>query len=392
MIVLDNCEHLAGDVGALVGRVLRDSPSLRVLATSRVSLGVPGEVVWNVSPLAPETAGYELFVQRGEHVRSASVANADRAAVTEICERLDGIPLAIELASARLRIMTVEQIVEHLADRFGLLVSSDGHADDRQQSLLAVLSWTYDVLDLPERHLLGRVASCVDGFTLEAAVALGGDTPLAVVDRLERLVGAGLVTFTDRPGTGRYRMLETVRDFVAGRLSPDDHFAVGEAHARYYATVAESIAEMEAAGADGWLQLGDREIGNLRAAMGWAFAEGEARLGISVAKNLWRYFYEQATGSNENVRWGRLVLDLVEEDDDDVMFVAAGTLIEAYNLNDLAASEVVAERIRRGLDSVQSPAVRSRAVRRARDVDRRNRPSGGRCVLRRGVAGGIGAA
>ena len=216
LIVLDNCEHLGRDVGRLIGRLLRDAPALSVLATSRVSLGVPGEVVWNVPPLPAATAGFELFVQRAEHVRPASITDADHATVIQICERLDGIPLAIELAAARLRIMTAEQIAEHLADRFGLLVSTERHADERQQSLLAAMSWSYDLLDGPERDLLSRMSSCVDGFSLDAAVALSGGERLAVVDRLDRLVSAGMITFSDRGGTGRYRMLETVRDFAAG--------------------------------------------------------------------------------------------------------------------------------------------------------------------------------
>jgi predicted ATPase/DNA-binding SARP family transcriptional activator len=362
LIVVDNCEHVADDVGRLIGALLRDAPDLCVLATSRVSLGVPGEVVWNVPPLPAATAGVELFGQRAEHIRPGSVAQADHSVIVEICERMDGIPLAIELASARLRTMTVEQIAEHLADRFRLLVNTERRADERQQSLLATLSWSYDLLDAPERALLSQLASCVDGFTLDAAVVLSDGDRLDVLGRLDRLVGAGLVAFSEHAGVGRYRMLETVREFAADRLEPQDRTDANHRHAAYYATVAAAVAELIAAGDDEGIRLADRELGNLRAAMGWAYAHGQARVGMGMAHHLWRYFYDQPTGSNENIRWGLLALDSIEDDDEDTMLVAADTVIEAYNLGDRDAVEAGVDRIQRGLDEVRTPHVRSRLL------------------------------
>ena len=133
-------------------------------------------------------------------------------------------------------------------------------------------------------------------------------------------------------------MLETVRDFAASHVRPGST-SVRLAHARYFATVAAEIAALRSTGSDGWIDLGDREIGNLRAAMAWAFAHGHARLGMTIAHDMWHYFWAQPSGSNENVRWGQLALDLIDDDGDDVLLVAAGTVIEAYNLGDLRVAD-----------------------------------------------------
>ncbi len=319
-------------------------------------------MIWPVPPLPTDTAAVELFVERAGLVRPGSVGAADHAVLAQIGERLDGIPLAIELASARLRTMTLEQLAEHVEDRFRLLTAMDRRADDRHRSLLATMTWSYELLDDPDRELLGRMSVCADGFSLDAAVASCGGDPLDVVDRLDRIVDTGLLTFADRDGVGRYRMLETVRDFAVAQLAPGEHVAAEQVHVHYCAGVAAEIAALRVSGDDDWIHLGDREISNLRAAMAWAFANGQPRLGMAMANDLWGYFWQQASGSNENVRWGRLALDLIDEDDDDIMLVAAGTVIEAYNLGDVAALRAAAARVRRGLDAVRDPVVRSRLL------------------------------
>ncbi len=362
LIVVDNCEHLGVEVGLLVGRLLARAPGIRILATSRVSLGVSDEVVWQVPPLPTTTAAIELFTARALLVRPDSVTATDGALIAQICERVDGIPLAIELAAARLRTMTVAEVAEHLEDRFGLLTRADRDVDDRHRSLLATMRWSHDLLAEPDRELLRHVSPCIDGFSLDASVALCAGGRLDVVDRLDRLVAAGLLTFTARSGVGRYRLLETVRDFVASLLDQGERVAAALAHASYYATIAARITELRTDGTDQWIRLGDHEIGNLRAAMAWAFANERPRLAMAMASDLWRYFWEQASGSNENVRWGRLALDVIDEDDDAVMLVAAGTVIEAYNLGDVEAMHVAETRVRRGLASDRAPAVRSRLL------------------------------
>ncbi len=222
LIVVDNCEHLVDDVGDLVGRLVRAAPDVRVLTTSRLSLGVRDEVIWHVQPLAIATAAFELFSQRARLVRPGfQVDDSNRGVIEQICERLDGIPLAIELASARLKTMTVNQVADHLEDRFRLLTRADRNADGRQQSLLATMTWSYDLLDDADSELLRRLSVFTDGFTLEAATVIGSDgapSTIDVLDSLDRLVDASLITFVEVGGAARYRMLETVRDFAAGQL------------------------------------------------------------------------------------------------------------------------------------------------------------------------------
>ena len=343
---------------------------------------MPDEVVWNVPPLPTATAAVRaLRAARRARAAGLRATDADHAAVAQICERLDGIPLAIELASARLRIMTVEQIAEHLEDRFRLLVSTDRQADARQRSLLATLTWSYDLLDDGSATCSGGCPAAWTGSRSMPRSPCRAATRLAVVDRLERLVAAGLVTFADRAAIGRYRMLETVRDFAAGQREPGDDTAAGLAHAD--ATTPPSPPTSPGCGprrGRTGSHLGDREIGNLRAGMGWAFANDHARLGMATAHDLWHYFWTQASGSNENVRWGRLALDLIDDDEDDVALVAAGTVIEAYNLGDVPALQLAADRVRRALGTVRAPARRGRAARRAR---RRRRWTPTRALPRR---------
>ena len=157
-------------------------------------------------------------------------------------------------------------------------------------------------------------------------------------------------------------MLETVRDFAAGQLDEHDRDQLGLSHATYYSTIAARIGELRFDDHETSVRLGDQELGNLRAAMTWAFTNLHARLGMSIASDLWRYFWEQASGGNENVRWGRTALELIDEDDDDVLLVAAGTVIEAYNLGDRDAEAYAAKRVRRGLGVVNDPVVKSRLL------------------------------
>ncbi len=405
LIVVDNCEHLADDVGHLVARIVRAAPNVRVLATSRVRLGVPDEVIWQVQPLAVATSAFELFSQRARLVRPGFVVDdSNHAVIEQICERLDGIPLAIELASARLKAMTVSQIADHLDDRFRLLTRADLSADTRQRSMVATMSWSYDLLDDADRELLRRLSVFTDGFTLEAATVIGNDTtrPPAtrdtvatatadVLDGLDRLVDAGLITFVEADGTARYRMLETVRDFAAGRLDGHDRDQLGLSHATYYSTIAARIGALRFEDHEASVRLGDQELGNLRAAMTWAYANAHYRLGMSIASNLWRYFWEQASGGNENVRWGRTALELIDDDDDDVLLVAAGTVIEAYNLGDRERGGVRRgtgpSRARRG----QRPGCQVAAPGGNGHVSDGVGPTSRRSVPRRGVGHGTAA-
>jgi predicted ATPase/DNA-binding SARP family transcriptional activator len=209
LLVLDNCEHVVDAVAALADDLLATVPSLTVLTTSRVPLLVPGEAVVTPQPLPAATAGSALFVDRATSGRPGVVL--DPALVERVCARLDGLPLAIELAAARLRSMTLPELDRRLADRFAVLVGGDRTAPDRHRTLLAVIEWSRRLLSPEAADALAMLAVFPDGFTEDSAGRLLGGDASAV---LTELVDQSLLSFAERaPGTGRYRMLETVREY-----------------------------------------------------------------------------------------------------------------------------------------------------------------------------------
>jgi predicted ATPase/DNA-binding SARP family transcriptional activator len=217
LLVLDNCEHVVGAVAELVAFLISAAADLRVLTTSRAPLEIGAEHVYLLGELEPADAA-ALFRDRALAARPG--AELPGALVRSIVTRLDGLPLAIELAAAKVRAMAVEEIDRRLEDRFALLRGGDRTAPDRHQTLLAVIDWSWNLLDGPERRALRRLALFNDGFTLEAAEAVLGDGAL---DAVQGLVDQSLLSIRDAPGGVRYRMLETVREF--GRLQLD---AAGE--------------------------------------------------------------------------------------------------------------------------------------------------------------------
>ncbi len=361
LIVVDNCEHIVRDVADLIEHVLQVAPDVRVLATSRLGLGVAGEAVWHVQPLAVSTAAFDLFVERAQLVRPGFVVDdANRGVIEQICERLDGIPLAIELAAARLKATTVDQISEHLDDRFRLLTS----ADERQKSLLATMTWSYDLLSDAERDLLRKLWVFSDGFTLEAAVAMGPGEAIATVDVLDglsSLVDTSLIAFEENSGSARYRILETVRQFVEGQLDGDAREDVRLRHAEYYRAVAVSVDEMLSRNSDEWTRLANPELGNFRSAMAWAFENERERLGMSMASHLWQFFWSR-TSHRENLRWTRTALEHVRTGGDDLLLTAANMAIEAYNVGDREAEQFAMTYVNSGFDSVIDPTVKSRLL------------------------------
>jgi predicted ATPase/DNA-binding SARP family transcriptional activator len=220
LLVLDNCEHLLGSIAALAADLLAEHPDLRVLTTSRAPLAVAGEVVAPLAPLPVEADGaaVRLFTDRARAARPGAVLPVD--AVRRICTRLDGSPLAIELAAARIRGMSVDEIERRLDDRFALLRGGDRSAPERHRTLLAVIEWSWRLLDDGARDLLTRLALFPDGLSVDAVQAVAppdrGDDAL---DDLAELVEQSLVHLVERPGEPpRYRLLETVREFGAARL------------------------------------------------------------------------------------------------------------------------------------------------------------------------------
>ncbi|MFJ2746000.1 BTAD domain-containing putative transcriptional regulator [Streptomyces sp. NPDC087440] len=237
LLLLDNCEHLLDAAAHLVELLLAHCPGLTVLATSREPLGVPGELVRPVDPL-PQPVALELFAERGAAARPGFRVDADMAAAAEICRRLDGLPLAIELAAARLRILTPRQIADRLDDRFRLLTAGSRTVLPRQQTLRAVVDWSWELLDEPERAVLSALSTFSGGCDLAAAEAVCGSDALEL---LGSLVDKSLVVAApaEPDGEMRYRLLETVSEYAAERLAESGaQAAVERRHLVHYRELA----------------------------------------------------------------------------------------------------------------------------------------------------------
>ncbi|CAM5235376.1 AfsR/SARP family transcriptional regulator [Streptomyces avidinii] len=275
LLVLDNCEHVVGAAAELAERLLTHCPGVRILATSREPLGVPGETVRPVEPLPPAPA-HRLFANRGAAVRpGSSPADEDPAAVVEICARLDGLPLAIELAAARLRLLTPRQIADRLDDRFRLLTSGSRTVLPRQQTLRAVVDWSWDLLDEAERTVLRRLSVFAGGCDLAAAEAVCADprdaAPYDAADILGSLVDKSLVLAEPDEDHGmRYRMLETIHEYAAERAAvhPADARDTARRHAAHYLAFAEEAEPLIRSAAQlPWIRRVETELDNLRAAL-----------------------------------------------------------------------------------------------------------------------------
>jgi predicted ATPase/DNA-binding SARP family transcriptional activator len=307
LLVLDNCEHLVEACGELADEVLRTCGQVRMLATSRAPLGVPGEVDFAVAPLptptdempateAEQFPSVRLFLERARAVRRDLTAGGARVAmVGRICRELDGLPLAIELAAARAKVFSVDEIAARLDDRFRFLRSWRRVADPRHQTLRATIDWSYDLLSEEERALLARLSVFVRGFSLPsaAAVCFGGAEPGAS-EVLQGLVDSSLVVADDVEGATRYRLLETVRRYGAERLDES-----GEAeqlhrrHAEHFLEVARHASpdyvQFSAQKQKEGLAVLDSERDNLHAAVQWALAS-ESDLALHLAAQLRHYW------------------------------------------------------------------------------------------------------
>jgi non-specific serine/threonine protein kinase len=321
LLVLDNCEHLVEATARLANVLLSACPKLRILATSREPLGVPGESVWSVSPLSlPDLDGVSTIesLTRAEAVRlfmdrarsrlpGFELTRENAGAVMRICRKLDGIPLAIELATARLGALAVEQIAERLEDSLRLLTGGSRTAEPRQQTLRAALDWSHDLLGEAERALFRRLSIFSGGWTLEAAetVCSGDGTEQDdVLDLLSRLVDKSLVVAAggSADGATHYRMMEPVRQYGWEKLQESGETErVRESHARYYLALAET-AEPELMGfrQETWLDLLDVELDNLRATLSWSLEEADggerAESGLRMAAALWQFWDMHSPG------------------------------------------------------------------------------------------------
>jgi len=275
LLVLDNCEHVVDVCAGIVETLLRHCPHLSVLATSREALGVPGETAWLVPPMRDDEA-VQLFVERAQSVLpSFTLTVTNRHAVMEICRRLDGIPLAIELAAARVRVLSPQQIVERLSDAFAVLGGGSRTALARQRTLRGTIDWSFALLTAHEQLLLLRLSVFSGTFAIDAVEAICTGAPLddeSVLDELSGLVDKSLVVMEIDGDDARYRLLETVRQYADERLRvAPEHGPLQARHAHHFLTLAEHAEPRLFGGADDPQLVASlaRDAGNLRAAVEW---------------------------------------------------------------------------------------------------------------------------
>ncbi len=312
LLVLDNCEHLLAACGDLAAALLRACPEVRILATSREGLGVPGETLWRVPslslpdvhrlPASEDLILYDavrLFVDRAVAAAPGFIVTGQNApAVAQVCQQLDGIPLAIELAAARVKVLAVEQIAVRLDDRFRLLTGGSRMVLPRHQTLRAAIDWSYHLLSEPEKVLLRRLSVFAGGWTLEAAesVCAGGSVEAAdILDLLTSLVDKSLVLAEIQGGEARYRLLETVRQYGRDRLvEAGEETEVRARHRAWCLALAERAYPdfMRGQRHEIWLERLETEHDNLRAALEWNDADKNgAEAGLHLAGALHWLWY-----------------------------------------------------------------------------------------------------
>ena len=291
LVVLDNCEHLLDASSALVAALLGACPRLTLLATSREPIGVAGELSWRVPSLPLADKAIELFSDRARRARPDFAIDDDNiATVTEICRRLDGVPLAIELAAARVRALSLTEILDSLHDRFRLLTGGARTAVRRQQTLRASVDWSYALLTEPERVLFRRLAAFMGGFDLGGAQAVAGGGEVEryqVLDQLALLVDKSLVVAENTSGRTRYRLLETVRQYALEKLGESGEAdAVRTRHRDHYTAMAAVLDARADRDYEQRLEQAEIEIDNLRAAFGWSRESSDIELASAMASSL----------------------------------------------------------------------------------------------------------
>ncbi len=305
LLILDNCEHLIGAVATLADALLRSASGLTVLATSREGLGIAGEMLWQVPPLDASSEAIELFVQRARAVKPGYEPDQDREQIAQVCARLDGMPLAIELAAARMRALSAGQIADRLDDRFKLLTGGSRTALPRQQTLEAAVAWSFDLLSTEEKVLFARLSVFAGPFDLEAAETVCGGDPLHsfdVLDLLARLVDKSLVLVQG----DRYRLLETIRSYARAQLADTGQAQeVRHAHARHFRDLVERAAEQHLPDLEYFDVVGSA-VDNLRAAFAWFETAGGEVSAARMTQAMTLYWMARAVG--EGRQWADRVL------------------------------------------------------------------------------------
>lgn len=316
LLILDNCEHVLDDAASFSDQLLAACPEMRVMATSRAALGVSGERTYVVPALSlPDPDGevgdseaVRLFVDRAAQARPGfelDSSNTDH--ILEICRRLEGLPLAIELAAARVKVLSPDQITNRLSDRFALLTQGSRTALPHQRALLATMDWSYELLTTSEQRVLRRLAVFRGGFTLEAAEGVTAAEDLdesAILDVVLHLVDQSLVVPGERDGSVRYRLYETVRQYALAKLAEKaEEEAVRDRHVSHFLEFAESAERaMRGPSETGWLLRIDADIDNLRVALSTSLGSAHPDQTVRIATALATY-WDIRGQATEGIRW-----------------------------------------------------------------------------------------
>ena len=358
LLILDNCEHLIQVCAQLTDSLLRSCPDLQILATSREALGIPGESVYLVPSLTTpvplhlsletlsQYEAVQLFVERAQSaLRDFSLTQENAHAIAQVCRQLDGIPLALELAAARIRIMSVEQIASHLNDRFHLLTGGARTALLRHQTLQTMIDWSHDLLSEPERVLLRRLSVFAGGWSLEAAESVCGNESIEtheILDLLTQLLNKSLILAEHKQGQEtRYRMLETIRQYAREKLwATGEGEMLSQRHLAYFVDLAER-AEPNLRSFDMvmWLDRLETELDNIRAALTWALESNiEAQLRLASAL-LW--FWHIRGHRYEGIDWLERGLSIEAMERGDRPIIPGRVMIRGKALN--ASGTLLAE-------------------------------------------------
>jgi predicted ATPase/class 3 adenylate cyclase len=331
LVILDNCEHLVAACAELADAIIRGCPGVSLMASSREALAVPGEHVYHVGSLAiPDraeqiTAGValrhaavKLFVDRASATNASfTLADGNASTVVEICRRLDGIPLAIELAASRVKLLAPERILNRLNDRFRILTGGARTALPRQQTLRATIDWSYNLLSVSEKALLARLSVFPGGWTMEAAREVGSGDPIdddAIFDALASLVDKSLVSVDFARAEPRYKMLESTLQYALEKLGEKGENTYRHRHAEYLARLFEKADQAWPTTPTGnWLETYEPELESLRAALEWSLGRGaDSALGVTLFAFTGQYWI-QVSLQGEFRRWLKLAVAKVSD-------------------------------------------------------------------------------
>jgi predicted ATPase/DNA-binding XRE family transcriptional regulator len=299
LLIVDNCEHLVSAVASLIQALIGSCPDIRIIATSRELLKVPGEQVFQVSSLGSDAA-VALFADRARRATGTfAMSKENEEAVGHIVRRLDGIALAIELAAARMNVLTLEQLEERLTERLHVLTGGSSLTPPRQQTMRMAIDWSYDLLDAQERRIFERLSVFPASFSLDAAIAVCGapdNDQWSVFDVMASLVEKSLVISEPARNVRRFRVLETVRAYAAERTGEADVSVLRRRHAAYYASLAEGAAASlgSAESTSDWARQLEPDLENLRAAQEWSLGQrGDVTTGVQILTSLQEFWIAQ---------------------------------------------------------------------------------------------------